>query len=55
MAGQSHIPAAINRGLGEGGGPEVSDLRLNGRKIIMRGVGFSTQTSLPYKGSAFKL
>src|ERR1017187_4225518 len=36
-AGQSHVPAAIKRGLRECGGPEPRDLCLNGRKIVVRG------------------
>ena len=35
-AGQSHIPAAIQRGLCEGGRPKTRGLRLNRRKIVVR-------------------
>ena len=36
-AGQSHVPAAIERGFCEGGRPKTHCLRLNHRKIVVRG------------------
>src|ERR1017187_2355910 len=44
-AGQSHVPAAIKRGLCECGGPETRDLCLNGRKIVVRDRLFPTGNS----------